>query len=132
MQTMNALVNLGRLDEIPDGEARGYDPAGNGRDTLFVVRLGSVLHGWRDGCPHEVVTPLPYRRHKYLNAARTRIVCHAHGAQFDIATGECLRGPCLGQALTRVPLNVDGNGEILADVTCTGMDEMDRGDTKPC
>lgn len=121
---MKTLVNLGRLDEIPDGEARGYDPAGTGRDTLFVVRAGTRLHGWRDRCPHEGATPLPYRRHQYLNAARTRIVCFAHGALFDISTGVCLRGPCLGQALTPVPLSIDENGEVCAQLAGTGVDDV--------
>lgn len=129
---MSNLVGLGWLDEIPDGEARGYDPAGTGRDTLFVVRLGSMLHAWRDRCPHEGATPMPYRRHKYLNAARTRIVCYAHGAQFDIATGRCLLGPCLGQALTRVPLSLGDDGEIRADLAGTGVDDLDGGGGQPC
>jgi len=115
---METLVTLGRIDDIPDGGARGFDPAHTGRDTVFVVRRGGSLHGWRDRCPHEVVTPLPYRRHAYLNATGTRIVCFAHGAQFDIASGECLIGPCKGAALTKVPLVVAENGELHAVLPC--------------
>lgn len=111
---MDMRVPLGQLDDIPDGGARGFDPARTGRDTLFVVRQGERVYGWHDRCPHEEVTPLPYRRHAYLNARGTRIVCFAHGAQFDIATGECLAGPCLGQGLWKVALELTANGELLA------------------
>jgi nitrite reductase/ring-hydroxylating ferredoxin subunit len=55
---------------------------------------------------------MAWRKDAYLNAARDRIVCHAHGAQFDIATGACLLGPCLGQSLTPVPLHIHADGEL--------------------
>lgn len=110
---MDYPVILCRLDDIPDGAARGFDPERSGRDTLFAVRRGAVVHGWYDRCPHEGDTPLPYRRHGYLNRAGTRIVCYAHGAQFDIASGAGLAGPCLGQALSRAPLAVDAGGNVI-------------------
>jgi nitrite reductase/ring-hydroxylating ferredoxin subunit len=112
---MEALVTLGRIADLPDGQARGFDPGRTGRDTLFVVRRGDALHGWLDRCPHEIVTPLPYRRHAYLDAAGARIVCSAHGAQFDVVSGECLAGPCLGEFLTPVPIGVSP-GELRAQI----------------
>ena len=51
----------------------------------------------------------------YLNAARDRIVCAAHGAQFDIATGICTLGPCLGQRLQPVALDVRHNEIYLKE-----------------
>jgi nitrite reductase/ring-hydroxylating ferredoxin subunit len=52
---------------------------------------------------------MAWRKDEYLNAARDRIVCAAHGAQFDIATGVCTLGPCLGQRLEPVVLCVRDN-----------------------
>jgi nitrite reductase/ring-hydroxylating ferredoxin subunit len=113
---MNHSVPLCHVDDLPDRSSRGFDPARTGRDTLFVVRTGATLHGWIDRCPHEGDTPLPYRRHAYLNKAATRIVCFAHGAQFDIGSGRCVAGPCVGQSLARVPLTVCADGQVLAEV----------------
>lgn len=110
------MVPLARLSDIPDGCSRGFDPDGVGRDSLFVVRQGEQVYGWLDRCPHEGMTPLPYKRHRYMNAAGTRIVCFAHGAQFDIATGLCFRGPCLGESLTRVALSISSDGYVVADL----------------
>jgi nitrite reductase/ring-hydroxylating ferredoxin subunit len=110
-------MRLCHLDDLPDGDARGFDLRANGRDVLFVVRQGASLHAWRNVCPHHGA-PLAWRRHAYLNAARDRIVCGAHGAQFDIGTGRCTLGPCLGQALTPVPLTLDEQGDVhIADTT---------------
>ena len=47
-----------------------------------------------------------------LNGAGSHIACHAHGAWFEIDTGACVQGPCLGKRLTRVPLVVDDAGAV--------------------
>lgn len=102
---------LCHLDDLPDGGARGFDPQRRGGDALFVVRRGQALHAWVDACPHHG-TPMAWRQDAYLNAARDRIVCAAHGAQFEIDTGRCVLGPCLGDALTPVPLILHDGGEV--------------------
>lgn len=104
-------MRLCHLEELPDGGARGFDPQGAGHDTLFVVRRGAVLHAYENRCPH-LGTPLPWRRHAYLNAAGDRIVCAAHGALFEIDTGVCTLGPCLGDVLTPVPLTLHDDGGV--------------------
>jgi nitrite reductase/ring-hydroxylating ferredoxin subunit len=105
-------VILCRLDDLPDGASRGFDPGRTGQDTVLLVRRGATIHGWRDACPHHGGTPMAWRKDEYLNAARDRIVCAAHGAQFDIETGVCTLGPCLGQRLEPVELTVTAVGSI--------------------
>ncbi len=105
-------MRLCHLSELPEGGCRGFDPRGEGRDTMFVVRRGDALHAWRDACPHWEGAPMAWRKDAYLSGDRQHIVCHAHGARFDIASGLCLQGPCVGQSLTPVPLLVAEDGEI--------------------
>lgn len=104
-------MRLCQLDELPDGGARGFDPQCRGQDSLLVVRQGRRLFGYADACPHHG-TPMAWRKDAYLNAARDRIVCAAHGAQFEIDTGRCTLGPCLGETLTPVPLRLDEHGGV--------------------
>jgi nitrite reductase/ring-hydroxylating ferredoxin subunit len=103
-----AAIRLCRLEDIPDGDSRGFDPLNLGRDTLFVVRRGESLHAWRDACPHIDGAPMAWRKNAYLNADRDRIVCSAHGALFDVATGKCLLGPCLGRFLEPMTVLMEG------------------------
>jgi nitrite reductase/ring-hydroxylating ferredoxin subunit len=103
---------LCHLDALHDGDSRGFDPAGTGRDTVFVVRHSQRLHGWRNACPHIDGAPMAWRKDAYLNADRSLIVCHAHGAQFEIDTGLCTLGPCMGQRLTPIPLTLNPAGEV--------------------
>jgi nitrite reductase/ring-hydroxylating ferredoxin subunit len=105
-----AAIRLCRLDEIPDGDSRGFDPLGVGRDTMLVVRQGKSLHAWRDACPHISGVPMAWRKNAYLNADRDHIVCSAHGALFDIASGVCTLGPCLGQSLEPMTVVLDADG----------------------
>lgn len=105
---------LCRLDELLDGDSRGFDLEGKGQASVFAMRWNGLVHVYADRCPHHG-TPMAWRRDAYLNAARDRIVCAAHGAQFDIATGLCVLGPCLGDQLRSVPWRVDdGDLVILA------------------
>ena len=104
-------MRLCHVDEVPDGGARGFDAHGVGHATVFVVRKGADLRAWRDACPHHG-TPLPWRTDAYLDAAATHIVCAAHGALFDPLTGVCTLGPCLGDALTPVAIEVDPDGSL--------------------
>jgi nitrite reductase/ring-hydroxylating ferredoxin subunit len=102
---------LCRLDEIADNAARGFDPEGGGQDTLFAVRRGPKLYLYRDRCPH-ASTPMAWRKDGYLNRRGDRIVCFAHGAQFEVETGRCLLGPCLGQSLEAVAHDIDEQGRV--------------------
>ncbi|MBL0420182.1 Rieske (2Fe-2S) protein [Ramlibacter sp. AW1] len=120
---MNAHVRLCHADEVPEGSSRGFDPAGSGRDALFVVRRASRVHAWLDACPHWRGAPMAWRKDAYLSGDRTAIVCAAHGARFDIASGLCTLGPCLGQSLTRVPLIENESGELLVQLPLPTFEE---------
>ncbi|WP_310321602.1 Rieske (2Fe-2S) protein [Hydrogenophaga palleronii] len=109
-------MRLCHLNELPEGGARGFDPKRRGQDTVFIVRQGERLFAWADRCPHHG-TPMAWRKDAYLNAAGDRIVCGAHGAQFAIDTGLCTLGPCLGDSLTALALQVQPNGDIHLKTT---------------
>lgn len=104
-----------RASDLPEGSARGFDPQAAGRDAFFVVRHEGRLHAWRNACPHVDGAPMAWRRDAYLSADGRLIVCAAHGARFDIASGVCVLGPCVGQALTPVRVAVTAEGDVVLD-----------------
>jgi nitrite reductase/ring-hydroxylating ferredoxin subunit len=101
---------LCRLEDIPDGRARGFLPV-NRDDRLFVVRRGDRIRAYVNSCPHNW-RPLDYAQDQFLSADGREIVCYAHGAHFSIDNGECIAGVCVGAFLIPVPARVD-NGMIL-------------------
>ena len=98
--------SLCALAEIADGAARGFDPLGQGRDTMFVVRRGSRVFGWRNFCPHYGHDQMAWAKDGFLGPDGARIVCGAHGAEYEIESGVCIEGPCIGKALVAVPLDI--------------------------
>lgn len=102
---------LCRLSDIDDGRSRGFDPLREGRDTMFAVRRGDDIYGYRNACPHQSFARMAWKKDEFLNGAGSRIMCAAHGALFRIEDGICEIGPCIGLRLTPVPLEVC-DGEI--------------------
>ncbi len=97
------MTVLCRLEEIPDGTARGF--AHEGRE-LIVFRRGARVFGHVNSCPH-IGTPLEMFPDRFMTADGQHLLCTTHGAMFEPETGLCVRGPCKGKALTRVPVRVE-------------------------
>ncbi|WP_439599331.1 Rieske (2Fe-2S) protein [Falsiroseomonas sp.] len=100
------------LEEIPDGESRGFSPAAGAFTGLFAIRRGAQVFVYVNSCPH-VGLPLDPAPHRFLDAKRTAIICSAHGARFGIEDGLCTSGPCYGESLESVPARVDAAGRVI-------------------
>jgi nitrite reductase/ring-hydroxylating ferredoxin subunit len=99
-------IALGPLDAIADGGARNYViEMKAGRFHGFVVRRGQQVFGYRDRCPH-MGLPLAQELDRYLTSGGELILCSWHGALFDVESGRCVGGPCVGAALAPWPLQV--------------------------
>jgi nitrite reductase/ring-hydroxylating ferredoxin subunit len=97
---------------IANGQARGFDPEGLGRITVFVVRWEGQFRAWYDWCPHWRTGPMAWRRDAYFSGDGQALMCHAHGARFDPLSGQCTLGPCQGQALRSVVMRLNESAEI--------------------
>lgn len=113
-------TRLCRLEEIEDGEGKGF-VLGEGTDRLeiFVVREGDRIYGYVNSCPH-VGTPLEFQPDRFMNADGSYILCHTHGALFEIETGYCSAGPCAGQNLARVEVAIHDDVLYLRPATVPG------------
>lgn len=108
-------TKLCRFVDLIDGQAKGFDVDGTGRDTLFVVRQGGEFYAWMNSCPHQGYegTSMPWRKDQYLTRESNNIRCSGHGAQFDVRTGVCVFGPCQGLALTPAQVVLNGSGQLI-------------------
>ena len=106
---------LCQLDDLPPGTALGFPSAGPDLPGLFAVHGPDGPVVYVNACPHLGV-PLDWLPGRFLSADGRLIVCATHGAEFRIDTGQCLRGPCRGEALTLVPCTVaEGRLMVAAD-----------------
>ncbi len=105
------MRTLCRLDDLTDGAARGFGPAPGGFTGLFAIRRGDQVFVYVNACPH-VGVALDWAPDQFLTADGTQIVCSTHGAQFGIADGVCVSGPCVGDRLEPVPVRIE-DGAVL-------------------
>lgn len=105
------MRTLCRLDDLPEGASKGFPPAPGGFAGLFAVRQGDTVHVYVNACPHLGV-PLDWMPDRFLSTDGRRIVCATHGAEFRIADGLCLQGPCQGDRLEPVMTQIK-DGALL-------------------
>jgi nitrite reductase/ring-hydroxylating ferredoxin subunit len=91
------------LGDIPEGGSKSLGD--DTTDSFFAVRQGNEVHVYQNRCPHAGM-PLNWMPDRFLTRDKSRIICTAHGAQFDIATGNCLAGPCNGGGLTKIAVYI--------------------------
>lgn len=106
---------LCRLDDISDGAAKGFELDHGGGDEpleIFVVREGARAFAYVNVCPH-TGSPLDWQPDDFMSEDGCNIMCHTHGALFEIADGFCIAGPCAGDQLTQVKVEVDESGNVV-------------------
>lgn len=97
-----------RFDDLPTGEeldALGFAASAPGRAGIFVMRHGDEVRAYLNRCPH-LGTPLNWSPDRFVDLQREFLVCATHGAEFRVADGECVSGPCLGDRLEPVAVEV--------------------------
>jgi len=97
------------LAQLPEGAASEAVLAIDGEEeSLILTRVAGRVQAFRNVCPHAG------RRLDWAPGAflidQGRLVCAAHGASFDMASGLCVAGPCKGASLTPVALATDTDG----------------------
>lgn len=103
-----------RLADLEEYGSRAFTVGGGGWPLRgFVVRCGNEVRGYVNRCPH-ARHPLNLRPHRFLTPDRAMILCSSHGALFEKDAGQCLAGPCAGERLRPVPLEVLGDFVLIA------------------
>ena len=77
---------------------------GENEPIILYRREGRTL-AWRNVCPHQG-RRLDYAPGQFLREG-DYLICPAHGATFSLTTGECVAGPCRGESLRAVPVQVE-------------------------
>lgn len=110
---------LCRLEELSATGCREFRLSG-GEWPLkgFVVSVEGGVRAYVNRCPHRALS-LNLLPDRFLSADGSVIVCCSHGAIFEKSTGLCVAGPCAGNALVRLPV------EVAAGVVMLGA-EVDR------
>ncbi len=97
---------LCRIEELDVSGAKGVT-LGQGRDALeiVVVRDGAHVRAYENRCPHRAM-PLETVPDRFLDETGAHLVCTTHGARFAVADGRCVSGPCKGDRLGTIDIEV--------------------------
>ncbi len=99
------------VSDIDDGTAKEFSyRSGADIHDIFVQRKGDDVYAFVNICPH-AGTPLNMDDGVFLEKTGTYLMCHTHGALFQLEDGLCVAGPCNGASLQVVEINVE-NGNI--------------------
>ena len=99
-------VSVGRFDELGDPGSREFR-IGDGDWPFkgFIVRQGDDVFAYQNSCRH-LGHPMNWKPDSFLTKNRANIICASHGATYEIGTGLCIAGPCLGKSLRTLPVEI--------------------------
>ena len=98
---------LCRLDALAEGAAIAVDAvpqAGGEPLDLILLRHAGEVRAFGNVCPH-AGRRLDYAPGKFL-LQRGTLICAVHGATFNQTDGLCVAGPCRGEHLQAVAVEV--------------------------
>lgn len=99
------MIRLCRVDDLHDPGSRGFEVEGQ---SVFAVQLNGLVRVYRNRCPHLGIA-LEWLEDHFLDITKEYVQCATHGALFRIEDGHCIYGPCQGQRLESVDMEiVDG------------------------
>jgi nitrite reductase/ring-hydroxylating ferredoxin subunit len=94
------------LDDLPDGGLVEIEAEIDGvAESLILHRKGGTVRAWLNICPH-AGRRLDWAPGKFLTSKDGLLVCAAHGASFELGAGACVAGPCRGDSLRAVAVDV--------------------------
>ena len=106
-QTNGTEYALGPLDQIPLGEGREFNVAGN-VIAVFRLRRGAGVYATQATCPH--------RNGPLIDGlvGGMTVVCPFHAWKFDLRTGEAIMGSC---GITTYPVRITESGDLVLNLT---------------
>ena len=94
------------LHSIQDGALAEVEVRlGADAESVILHRQGGAVRAWLNICPH-AGRRLDWAPGQFLKSREGLLVCAAHGASFELEGGQCVAGPCRGDALRPVAVEV--------------------------
>ena len=112
-----ALLEWARLADggLAEAEAR----VDGETESLILHRDGDAVRAWLNVCPH-AGRRLDWAPGEFLRSKEGFLVCAVHGATFELSEGLCVGGPCRGEHLRAVAVEVrDGVVRLAAEALRT-------------
>ena len=95
------------VEDVPEGDARGFELKSGEESllSLILAKRDGQIFAYENRCPHRG-TPLDWRPDRLLDVTGEYLICATHGALFRFEDGDCVVGPCVGEGLRPIRVEV--------------------------
>ena len=115
----DASTPLCAVEEVPDGKALAVSASISASGHIVwridaqdeLARRGDEVRAFLNVCPH-AGRQLDWAPGEFLFSS-AKLVCAAHGATFSVPDGLCVAGPCRGESLREVPVDIRSGAVFL-------------------
>ena len=97
------------VSNVGENQAREFELDGQ---SIIVVNWRGNWLAYLNNCPH-ANWPLNIQPDVFFDSDKKFLQCSNHMALFDIESGECQAGPCVGDRLTAISIEVC-EGQVFA------------------
>lgn len=105
-------IYLCQTDDLKEYETKGFTiEIGDDSLDFFMLKQDGQPRAYLNFCPHLGI-PLNLQPDEFMSMEGTHIQCSTHGALFQLEDGYCFSGPCRGESLTPLNLDITETGEI--------------------
>lgn len=107
--------HIAPVAEIPSESTLRCEVMDGRRATEIILRREHEedVFAWRNSCPHKPKVPLDPGGGAIVDGGQ--LVCHEHGARFECDDGFCTYGPCRGDTLDGIDVEVRDGEVYLSD-----------------
>jgi nitrite reductase/ring-hydroxylating ferredoxin subunit len=105
-------------DEIPAADVKELILAADSKQPFRIIlhRIGGNVRCFMNKCPHFSI-PLNVHPGQFFGSDRSKLMCATHYAVFDLDSGFCSDGPCMGSSLEAIPVELsDGVVRVGSNV----------------
>jgi len=110
-------IKIAKASELAEGQTIKFDFVRDGKNKHgFVARFHGKLVAYENVCRH-IPLPLDYADNRFFSRDAKHFVCQTHGAIYEPLSGLCIQGPCEGESLK--PLKIEVRQEeifLLAEI----------------
>ena len=105
------MLEICAASEVEESCAKGFQIK---EESILIVRKDGQFYAYKNICPHLGIE-LNFQPDDFLDLDKAYISCANHGALFMIEDGECISGPCSGQALEALKVEAN-NGKLFIEL----------------
>lgn len=100
-------IKIARASDVAEGKTVKFSfPRGDGKLIEgFLARFQGTLVAYENRCRHLPVS-LDFHDGRFFSPDGQYFICQNHNATYEPLTGLCVRGPCEGQSLKALKIEV--------------------------